>query len=112
MVVTLGILRCAQNDGKDLSQQDDGSLVLGGFWVGDEVTRVGIQVGKDRTAVDGRDSRDSSPFEFAQGQNDGKDLQRKNNAETNARATTKTRQWLACCLGREADFSAALFTKA
>jgi hypothetical protein len=38
----------------------------------------------------------------------------KNNAETKARATAtaKTRQWLGCCLGREADFSAALFTKA
>ena len=35
--------------------------------------RVEIQVEKDRTAVDGRDPRDSSPFDFAQGQNDGKE---------------------------------------
>ena len=35
---------------------------------------VEIRVEKDRSAVDGRESRDSSPFDFAQGQNDGKDL--------------------------------------
>jgi len=37
----------------------------------------------------------------------------KKNAETKARvrATAKDGQWLGCCLGREADFSAALLTR-
>ncbi|HWW24113.1 MAG TPA: hypothetical protein VNY78_09425 [Edaphobacter sp.] len=98
--------------------RNDDSLVLDRFLV--RSYGVEIRVEKDRTAVDGRDFRDSSPFDFAQGQNDGKDLWRltaktfsgKNNAETKARATAKTRQWLGCCLGREADFSTALLTKA
>jgi hypothetical protein len=47
-------------------------LVLGGFLM--RSYGVEIRLEKDRTAADGRDSRDSSPFDFAQGQNDGKDL--------------------------------------
>ena len=43
-------------------------------WGGGEATAVEIQVGKGRTSRDDPDSRDSSPFDFAQGQNDGKDL--------------------------------------
>ena len=42
------------------SLSDDGSLVLGSFWVGERATTLEIQVGKSRAAVDGRDPRDSS----------------------------------------------------
>jgi hypothetical protein len=46
------------------------------LWFGwrEEAAAVEIQVGEDRSSRDGRAPRDSSPFDFAQGQNDGEGL--------------------------------------
>src|ERR1700680_1457 len=80
-------LRCAAHKRFSSFGRNHDSLVLDRFLV--RSYWVEIRVEKDRTAVDGRESRDSSPFDFAQGQNDGKDLWRQEQCRNKSKGNGK-----------------------